>query len=145
MVSRGVLKILMREHRSRAFTVGQRRQTAVSSPQIMTHPSRCTSTSLPAVVYSTLNRCHTTCAIRASGRHRIHLPSCTRASLHRAPASLDASASRPPAAHARRPEPHLLPASPLLRGQPATIAIPHDPGMPHPTRPDSVTPVIEDR
>jgi len=37
MVSRGVLKILMREHRSRAFTVGQRRLAGLIRSVIGSH------------------------------------------------------------------------------------------------------------
>jgi hypothetical protein len=77
--------------------------------------SRCSSTSSPASVYSTLNRRRTSSAIRASVQHWSSQPqmagpasstasssrTCAGVSLHRAPpAPLEASAARPPAASA---------------------------------------------
>ena len=82
------------------------------------HPIRCSSTSIPASVYSTRNRRATSSAIRARVQHwsssqpqtagpassaASSSPSWAGVSLHFAPpAPLVARASRPPAASARR-------------------------------------------
>ena len=114
--------------RRRPFTTGQvsslHRAIAASSRSAARragtctlHPSRCSSTSSPASVYSTRNRRLTSSPIRANVQHWSSQPqaagpasstaSSSRTwagvSLHRAPpAPFEASASRPPASRARR-------------------------------------------
>jgi hypothetical protein len=142
-------------------------------------PIRCSSTSIPASVYSTPNPLPDLLGDPGQGPALIGIPAGRRARVQdrlqlaqlrpgelalraarplggqRRPAARRQRAAPPVRRHPRYPEPlrylliagpgldqlrrlqpHLLPASPFRRGQPAAVGISHDPGIPHPAPPD---------